>query len=94
MITATLLPAVLLSLNCRMPLLMMDALPAVLVFWKLMKAPLSLVIAITVPLPPFAVLPFWNTSELPEVTSKVCIWVELLTMPVPLTMNGLLSVTV
>src|SRR6202035_2476735 len=56
-----------------------------------MKPPLSLVIE-TAPVPLLAVLPFWNTSELPDVTSKVCVLVELLTMPLALMMNGLLMV--
>jgi len=40
-------------------------------------------------LPLRALLLFWNTRLLPEVTSKFCVVPESLMMPVPLTMNGL-----
>jgi len=45
------------------------------------------------PVPPLAVLLCWNARVLPEVTPKFCVFPELLMMPVPLTVNGLSTVT-
>lgn len=88
------LPAEAESSNVTKPLLARLAVPAVLSWMKLTLPPTSFVI-VTAPAPPLAVLLFWNTRLLPEVTWKVWVLtVSLLMMPVALTMNGLPIVNV
>lgn len=83
------LPAELESSKVTKLLLTRLAVPAVLSWMKLTLPPASFVM-VRAPAPPLAVLLFWKTRLLPEVTWKFCVLtVSLLTMPVPLMMNGL-----
>ena len=85
------LPAELKSSNVTKLLLVSVAVPAVL-FWMKLTVPPASFVMVTAPMPPLAVLLFWKTRLLPEVTSNVCVLPELLMMPVALMMNGLTSV--
>lgn len=70
--------------------LLIVALPAEALEKKSIWPPASFVM-MTAPAstPSRAVLLFWNTRLLPEVTSKFCVVPELLTMPAALTVNVL-----